>query len=395
MISVAEAESIIFEKLYQATISDVDIHESVGLVLASNITADRDLPPFTRVTMDGIAINFATFKNGGREFAIEGVQAAGEPARTLSSPSHCIEVMTGAMLPQGTDTIVRYEDISIKDGRATIQTDEVAFHQNLHHQGQDARRESILLTPGIRLSAAEVAVLASVGIEKVSVYGLPVVAIVSTGNELVDIAAVPHPWQIRKSNGSALLAALRQLQIDAKLFHLPDNEQQLEKELESILHDHPVVMMSGGVSKGKFDFVPGVLAKLGIEKKFHQVSQRPGKPFWFGRSDRHTVFALPGNPVSTYMCFYRYIKPWLERSLHQTPLDSFAILSEDLKFKPPLTCFLQVKITNEKGRLVAMPDAGGGSGDFANLKDVDGFLELPLKGTEFKRGEVFRYFPFR
>jgi molybdopterin molybdotransferase len=134
---------------------------------------------------------------------------------------------------------------------------------------------------------------------------------------------------------------------------------------------------------------------MGVKKHFHNISQRPGKPLWFGTSNTHTVFALPGNPVSTYLCFYRYLKPWLEKSVRLTSSKRVAILSSDFQFKPELTYFLQVKVANEQGRLMAYPDAGGGSGDFANLKEVDGFLELPLNKTNFNSGEVYPYYPFR
>jgi molybdopterin molybdotransferase len=153
--------------------------------------------------------------------------------------------------------------------------------------------------------------------------------------------------------------------------------------------------LSGGVSKGKFDHVPGALGAYGIEKVFHEVSQRPGKPMWFGRAKGKTVFALPGNPVSTFMCFHRYVKPWLERSFSVPVRPQWASLKTNFQFKAPLTYFLQVSIHNEKGSLIATPDAGGGSGDFANLRSIDGFLELPLSQNEFRAGEIFPYYPFR
>jgi molybdopterin molybdotransferase len=156
------------------------------------------------------------------------------------------------------------------------------------------------------------------------------------------------------------------------------------------------LILSGGVSQGKFDFIPGVLEELGVKKIFHQVSQRPGKPFWFGASGKgKIVFALPGNPVSTFMCFNRYVKPWIQKSLGVETKNQFAVLATDFSFTPKLTYFLQVAVKNEEGRLVAYPNAGGGSGDFENLKNIDGFLELPREKTDFKAGEFFPLFLFR
>jgi molybdopterin molybdotransferase len=154
--------------------------------------------------------------------------------------------------------------------------------------------------------------------------------------------------------------------------------------------------LSGGVSKGKFDYVPAVLEEIGVKKLFHRVNQRPGKPFWFGVSDKGvTVFALPGNPVSTYMCFYKYIRPWILKSMKVDAEACSAVLAKDFKGPQGLTYFLQVKVKIENGILMAYPDPGGGSGDFANLKNVSGFLELPEDRSTFGVGEVFPYIPFR
>jgi molybdopterin molybdotransferase len=166
--------------------------------------------------------------------------------------------------------------------------------------------------------------------------------------------------------------------------------------MKEIAERYKVIILSGGVSKGKFDYVPAVLEEIGVQKYFHRVNQRPGKPFWFGASDKGvTVFALPGNPVSTYMCFYRYIKPWILKSLKVDLAPSSAVLAKDFKGPQGLTYFLQVNVRTDHGRLIAYPDPGGGSGDFANLKNVTGFLELPEGRSSFSAGEVFPYIPFR
>ena len=159
--------------------------------------------------------------------------------------------------------------------------------------------------------------------------------------------------------------------------------------------DFDLLILSGGVSKGKFDFVPSVLESLGVHKLFHQVSQKPGKPMWAGKLGNKFVFALPGNPVSTFMCFHRYVKPWILQSLGSKAIVTKAILGKDFSFKGDLTYFLQVKLSNVEGRLIAEPIVGGGSGDFVNLKVADGFLELPLGKNDFKANEVYNYFGFR
>jgi molybdopterin molybdotransferase len=395
MISVQEAESIILGNLFKPKITSVEISCAAGRVLAETIKADRDLPPFDRVAMDGIAIDIGAFNKGQRTFVLEGVQAAGMPEKKLDQPNNAIEVMTGAVMPAGTNAVVQYESLSIKDGVAHILAEVVEVNQNIHQQGADEKRGSQILEPGIKISPAEVALFAATGKSKVNVYELPKTAIISTGDELVGVDEQPQPWQIRRSNSFALQAAFHQLNHPSDQFHIPDNEEILVHEMKKIFAEYELIILSGGVSKGKFDFIPKTLEQLGVKKLFHQISQKPGKPIWFGRSLSHTVFALPGNPVSTYMCFYRYLKPWLEKSMGATPKKEYAILASDFQFVPALTYFLQVKTGNENGKLMAYPNAGGGSGDFANLKAVDGFLELPLSKSEFKAGEVFPYYSFR
>lgn len=395
MVSVEEAESIILHHLFKPKIISIEIERAAGQVLAESVYADRDFPPFNRVTMDGIAIRYQCFKNGQRKFNLEGIQAAGMPPQKLQLENNAMEVMTGAMLPVGTDTVIRYEDIELQDQHATILIDTVDSSQNIHPQGQDCRKGDCLFTAGLKLSPADIALMASLGKSTVNVFQFPKTAIISTGDELVGINEQPQPWQIRRSNSYALQAAFQQMGHSSDRFHIPDNEDLLREELARIFDNYELIILSGGASKGKYDFVPKTLERLGVKKQFHQISQRPGKPLWFGRNSTHTVFALPGNPVSTYMCFYRYIKPWLEKSVGLNPSKNFAILSSDFQFTPALTYFLQVRMVNEQGKLMAYPDAGGGSGDFANLKDVDGFLELPLNKTVFKSGEVYPYYPFR
>lgn len=397
MVSVTEATEIILSNGYQPAIKKVALQHAVGCVLAEPIVADRDFPPFDRVAMDGIAIAYSAWKKGQREFLVEGIQAAGEPQKKLANATACLEVMTGAMVPLGTDTVIRYEDVDVKENKALIRVDDVQEKQNVHQQAHDVQKGIVLLEPNQVLSPAEIALLASVGKSYVNVFGFPGVAIVATGDELVDVDETPLPHQIRRSNNYALAAALKAMGCESTSFHLKDEKEILRKDLGKIINDHDVVVLSGGVSKGKFDFIPEVLEAIGVKKLFHHVSQRPGKPFWFGVSEKEkkAVFALPGNPVSTYMCFYRYVKPWIMKSMGVKENNVTAILARDFIFKPTLTYFVQVRIQFEEGKLMAYPDAGGGSGDFANLKNTDGFLELPLERSEFKAGEVFPFIAFR
>jgi molybdopterin molybdotransferase len=191
------------------------------------------------------------------------------------------------------------------------------------------------------------------------------------------------------------MASLKAIGCAAELFHLPDDKNILEEQLAAIIQNHEVIILSGGVSKGKFDFVPHALKAIGIQQHFHQVAQKPGKPFWFGSIENKYVFGLPGNPVSTYMCFHRYVLPWLRKSLGIELHQQYAILANDFTFQPHLTYFLQVKIKNVNGCWMAYPHSGQGSGDFANLTEIDGFLELPKEKQTFAAGSYFPVFMVR
>ncbi len=396
MISVEEACQIIAAHRISWGIETIPLPSASRRILAEPIRADRDFPPFDRVTMDGIAIHTEAPLTEGL-FRIEATQYAGESPKTLTSRSSAIEVMTGAVLPLHTNTVVRYEGINFSeygDKRFAALNAPVSPQQNVHRQGSDRQMGEVLLPPGLRLGSSEIGILASVGKAEVLVEKKPRIALISTGDELVDVSAMPLPHQIRKSSGYQLAAALQEMGFASDLFHLPDHPESLESKLSELLQNFEILILTGGVSAGKKDFVPATLEKLGVQKQFHKVAQRPGKPLWFGvKTGKNAVFALPGNPVSTFACFLKYVRPYL---LGETLTPMRAVLSEKIVFKPELTYFLTVAASfNEEGRLLANPLKGSGSGDFANLLACTGFLELPSDRSEFEAGEVFPYLSFR
>jgi molybdopterin molybdotransferase len=395
MVSVTEASSIIQNNLWKGGAEQVELLDSLNRILAEDMLADRDFPPYNRVTMDGIAIAFEDYLKGNRVFKIEGTQAAGMSQGKLRASNSCLEVMTGAILPEGCDTIIRYEDLKIENGVAEVTARSLKKGDSVHKQGSDAKFNSIVLNKGATITSGEIPLFASVGISKVKVRALPKTALVSTGDELVDINEKPKQHQTRKSNVYALAAGLKKYNIEPFFFHLQDNEKEINEKLSEIVSEFDLVILSGGVSKGKFDFIPVLLEASGIIKHFHQVKQRPGKPMWFGTGEGKTVFALPGNPVSTFLCYYKYVEPWLVTSLGGKHSQKIGILDSDFSFELPLTYFLQVQLTNVSGKLIATPVQGGGSGDFVNLKDVDGFLELPQEEKLFKKGSAYPFVSFR
>ncbi|MFK7948439.1 MAG: molybdopterin molybdotransferase MoeA [Saprospiraceae bacterium] len=398
MITIQQATKIVLENRIDLPTEIVKLENAIGRQLREDLIADRPFPPFNRVAMDGIAIRFSDFENGQRTFPIVGVQAAGSPQLEISKNGVCAEVMTGSMLPKGVDTVIRYEDVLIENNQATIQIETIRNGQNIHKKGTDRVEGDILVNAGKIISSAEIGVAATVGKSELHVTKLPKVAIISTGDELVNIDETPEPYQIRSSNVYTISSLLQQHQIQAELFHIVDNQEATIDKLKILLNDFDVLILSGGVSKGKFDYIPAALEALKVEKLFHRVRQKPGKPFWFGKNENNkVVFALPGNPASAFMCTNRYFLPWLRASMNVEPFDyQYITLAEDFYFKANLQYFLQVKINyNTNGQVTGKPIAGRGSGDLANLADVDGFLELPAEKTEFKKGEIYPFIRFR
>ncbi|WP_422359894.1 molybdopterin molybdotransferase MoeA [Reichenbachiella sp.] len=400
MISVAEAKNIVQSQQVNWGTASIPLEKSMGEVLAEDIKADRDFPPFDRVTMDGIALSFDAFNAGEREFKIQEVQLAGVPATNLKGREFAIEIMTGAILSVGCDLIIRYEDLEFYEKGSEkwvkINLDEADRWKNVHRQGSDQEKGELLIAKGVVVTAAEVAIIATVGHHEVCVNKKPNVAIVSTGDELVDVEKEPLAHQIRKSNSVAIQSSLNQLKVPNKCFHLLDDKEELRNKINAILNDFDVVLLSGGVSKGKADYLPEILEELGVEKLFHKVAQRPGKPFWFGADKSgKQVFAFPGNPISTYMCFRIYFIPWLEHNLGRQVEVRTAVLKEDVIFKPDLGYFLQVRSEIGNNDLIEVyPETGNGSGDLANLAKSDAFLYLPPGEQLYKSGNSYEYYSF-
>ena len=380
MLTPAEADAAIAAALAPFPVEIVRLQACAGRILRNAVRAERDAPPFDRVAMDGIAIRHGD--GGRRRFRIAGVQAAGSPALSLDSSEDCYEVMTGTVLPRGCDTVVPIEDLRVGDGHAELLGNLPPVPgRHVHRRGSDARAGDILLQAGTRLAAPEIAIAASSGLAELPVSRLPRIAVISTGDELVEPGAPILDHQVRRSNSYGLAAALALAGFPpASDLQLPDREEAIRSALGTALREHDVLVLSGGVSAGRFDFVPGALAALDVRARFHGIAQRPGRPMWFGTSESGAaVFALPGNPVSVLVCLARYVIPALGRLVGapERPPE-MAVLAREFRFGKALTCFLPVKLGyDQQARTIAEPRPTHGSGDFIALAGTDGFVELP------------------
>ncbi|MDO8543181.1 MAG: molybdopterin molybdotransferase MoeA [Opitutaceae bacterium] len=395
MLTPAEAERLIFENIGSFHREDCPLISAHGRVLRNDLQADRDLPPFDRVTMDGFALRAAAVAAGTRAFLVEAVQAAGMRAFKLGpEPDACIEVMTGAVVPDGADCVVPYEETRRDGGTVVLVGDVEACRAGaaIHRRGSDHRLGAPIVRAGTFLTGREIAVAAACGYHVLTVTQIPHIAVVATGDELVEVDVRAAPHQVRRSNDHALRAALIAAGYShVTRFHLRDVQHEIEHLLWHIIAEVDVVVITGGVSKGKFDYLPAELDRQGVKKIFQGVAQRPGKPLWFGVSARSTpVFALPGNPVSSYTCLHRYVLPALAhasgRTMRPPPM---AALARPVEFKPKVTYFLPVKLGHgPRAEITATPDPSNTSGDFAGLVDTDGFVELPADPSEFAAGTM-------
>ncbi len=392
MLTTAEATAAISEAMPPLAAIRASIEAVTGSVLRQPVLAERDQPPFDRVMMDGIAVRHSEVSGGTNELPIQAMQAAGDPAMKLEK-DHCIEIMTGAALPEGADCIIPVEKISVEDDVATVEAGYAAEHrQFIHPRGSDHVAGTKLLSPGKRITPMDIAIIASCGLTEVEVSRKPGIRVISTGNELVAAGEPVEPHQVRLSNGPAIEALLGQHGYDdCAQDHIVDEVEELRTRIASHLDEADVLILSGGVSMGKADYVPEVLADLGVEVVFHRISQRPGKPMWFGMGpEKQAVFALPGNPVSALVCCRQYVVPALEKaSLATEKPPEFASLSTDITFKPDLTCFQPVRlVSNAAGQVLAMPVKTNTSGDFTALSGSDGYVELPREQSHFAAGSA-------
>ncbi|MBK8634797.1 MAG: molybdopterin molybdotransferase MoeA [Saprospiraceae bacterium] len=388
MISVEEAMVLVSQAKRAYPTIHVHLDQSLGGILAQDVFTDRDYPPFDRVTMDGIAICYQENREKDHVFELEGIQQAGQPALQLLNKDGCLEAMTGAPLPIGCDTIIRFEDLEKVENGYLVNVD-ISKGSNIHPRGADAKAQTKAIEKGTPISPLTIGVLASLGISEIEILGHPKIAILSTGDELVGLEDVPQPHQIRSSNSLVLKTLLHQLGLQADVFHVSDEVHVLHKMLQETLKDFDVILITGGVSAGKFDFVPEALTTIGVEKIFHKINQRPGKPFWFGTSKKQAVFAYPGNPMSCFICHKIYFEHWWRACNGKITSSVTAILEEDVTFKPKMTFFVLGIAKVKSGSLYFKPIQTNGSGDFISPLQANAIMHLPPDRELFSKDEHY------
>lgn len=367
----------------------VPLSAAQGRVLAETVTADRDIPPFHRATRDGYAVRSADVVEVPARLRWIGQARAGVAFAGVVGPGQCVEIMTGAPLPAGADAVVMVEYTRADHHEITAERS-VTAQENVVLRGSEAAAGTTLLPPGCRLQYAELAMAAAVGKTELQVYGMPSVAILPTGDEIVEVDAQPGPCEIRNSNSVSLQAQVRAAGGRPRPLGIaPDNEAYLQAMIEDGLKCD-VLLLSGGVSAGKFDLVEPVLARLGAEFYFDGVRIQPGKPLVFGKVRDTWIFGLPGNPLSTMVTFELFVRPalLLLAGEHTAPLIlTRGRLARPIRRKSGLTSFLPARLEGNYYDPQVSPVEWKGSGDVASLTRANCFLVAPEEASELNAGE--------
>ncbi len=316
MISVAEAKKIILDHVTALSPVKHSLQQALGESLAEDIYASVDIPAFPQSSMDGYAFLFNEWKSKKPIF-IEGEIAAGASSAVMLEKGTAVRIFTGAPVPPGADTVVMQEKIKInpvhgKGNELIIEDDLLQQGTNVRQQGSEMKTGELALTKGTYLSPAAIGFLAGIGIAEVKVYPLPSISIIVTGKELQQPGTALEYGQVYESNSFTLKAVLQQLNIPAvKVVWANDDLEELKTALAHALHESDMVLLTGGISAGDYDFVLEAATECEVQKLFHKIKQRPGKPLYFGMKKNTPVFGLPGNPSSVLTCFYQYVIPAL------------------------------------------------------------------------------------
>jgi molybdopterin molybdotransferase len=361
--------------------------EAAGRILAEEILADRDYPPFPRSARDGFAVRAA---DAPGELHVIGEVRAGEVFRGSVSPGGAVEIMTGAPLPEGADAVVMVEHTTRSGDRVNVPRS-LRIGENFNAQGIEAKHGSTILSSGRRLGFAEIALLAMVGRECVTVYRRPRVAILPTGDEIVEVGCSPEPFQIRNSNAWSMSVQVGRAGGDPQILPIArDNYESTREHIEQGL-THDLLLLSGGVSAGKYDIVERVLADLGAQFFFDRVLVQPGQPLVFGTARGKFFFGLPGNPASTMVTFEVFARAAVELigGATEAPLPLLqARLSKEVRHKPGLTRFLPAQVSAD-GSTVA-PEPWQGSGDVNSLARANAFLVTEPDRESWAAGDMIR-----
>lgn len=381
-LSVSEAQCLVLESVAALGTEEVKLERSLGCVLAEDICSNRDQPPYDISAMDGYALRSADLASIPATLEIvEDIKAGDMPSKTLAA-GQCARIMTGAPVPQGADAVIRVEDTkALADNRVQI-NQAVKAGNDIRRRGENMFNGEVVLTTGTEITPGVIGVLATVKRAQVQIYRRPRVAILSTGNELEGLDEPVDPNKIPNSNSYALMAQAQALGIEPVLLGIArDDPDELARYLKRGL-EYDVLLVSGGTSVGVHDYVRPTIEALGAQMLFWRVAMKPGHPVAFGKVGEKIIFGLPGNPVSSMVCFEQFVAPALRRMMGHARTYRRTIearLTHNVKHQPGRTEFIRVMLAKEKGGYAATSTGAQGSGMLLSMARADGLAVLPAE----------------
>src|SRR3990167_4280523 len=390
-LSVAAAQQCMLESVATFGAEQVKLEQSLGRVLAEQVRANRDQPPYDISAMDGYALRSADLGSVPAALEIiEDIKAGDMPSKTLAS-GQCARIMTGAPMPQGADAVIRVEDTeALADNRVQI-NQSVKPGNDIRRLGENMRNGEVVLSPGTAITPGVIGVLATVKRAQVQVYRRPRVAILSTGNELEGLDEPVDPNKIPNSNSYALMAQVQALGIEPVLLGIArDDPVELEQYLRRGL-EYDVLLVSGGTSVGVHDYVRPTIEALGAQMLFWRVAMKPGHPVAFGKVGEKIIFGLPGNPVSSMVCFEEFVVPALRRMMGHARTYRRTIearMTHNVKHQPGRTEFIRVLLAKEEGGYAATSTGAQGSGMLLSMARADGLEVVPADSAGLAAGST-------
>jgi len=395
MIRVNDARASVLQNIEPLDSIEIPAIEALSRHLAEDIISDRPLPPFDRVAMDGFAVRSEDFKQPETRLKIIGEARAGISPDFEVRSGETAKIMTGAPLIKGADAVVKVEKSTIEGDSVLLKEENMRPGLNIAPEGEDAKAGEVLLPAGTLLSSAGLAVCASVGRVKVKVTPKPSIRIITTGTEIISPDKHPLPHQIRDCNSHSVLASCLNLQANAEFMGIADDDRDslalaIQKGLTA-----DILILTGGVSMGEYDFIPETLAKLGVKKIFHKVRLKPGKPVWYGRTEAGThVFGLPGNPVSVQVNFKLFVEPLIQKlggDPNPEPQSFFLPLAQSIHKKNDREEYFPARIVRTSDNTTLEPVSIRGSGDFSNLAKSDGLIRCHVETKIMNAGEKVEF----
>jgi molybdopterin molybdotransferase len=402
MITVEEAKRLVLDSKFKHKTEKIPILDSLGKVLAEDISASDDIPIYDNSAMDGYAVIADDVKGADESYPVRLVLASGSiPAGKVSAkkidPGFCIPIMTGAAMPRGADSVVMKEDVQ-RDSKSILVFREVKHGENVRYRGEDIKKGDIVLKRSEMIDSASIGVLASLGKSEVKVFQPPHIGVIATGDELIGIEGKLKTGMVRDSNSYSLSAQVKETGAEYNRYGIVrDDEQVLKKSIKKALKENDILLLSGGISVGDYDLVKDTLEDMGADLVFWRINQKPGKPLAFFRYDNRFIFGLPGNPVSVMVCFEMYVRPLIRKMMGFKGLFRPAVTAEalhDFRNKRGRTNFARVILENRDGKYFFSSTGMQGSGILTSMVKANGLARFSSDIGDVKKGNKVEVYKF-